>query len=111
MMVREGRLDFVKGLVGGGYYAGTKQLDQVVDGELFIHIEIVNDESYLTIQRGKHRGIDQTPIKERYCVLKFNTPSGILDDLNKPDSSRLKAGGGTIGSGQEIPFWTAESQI
>lgn len=111
MMVREGRIDFVKGLVGGGYYAGTKQLDQVVDGELFIHIEIVNDESYLTVQRGKHRGIDQTPIKDRYCVLKFNTPSGILDDLNKTDSSRLKAGGGVIGSGSEIPFWTAESQI
>jgi hypothetical protein len=111
MMVREGRLDFVKGLVGGGYYSGTKQLDQVVDGELFIHIEIVNDESYLTIQRGKHRGIDQTPIKDRFCVLKFNTPSGILDDLNLADSSRVKAGGGVIGSGAEIPFWTADSQI
>ena len=61
MMIRDGRTDFVKELVGRGYYMKSKQIDQVVDLEIFIHIEKVNGKSYLTIQRGKHRIIEQTP--------------------------------------------------
>jgi len=106
MMIRDGRQDFVKQLVGRGYYAGCKQLDQVVDGELFMHIEKVNGKSYLTIQRGKHRKIGQTPEEHLYLVLEFG-PHGILPDVNGPDTSRKKIGGGVIGSGEEIPFWEA----
>jgi hypothetical protein len=104
MMIRDGRQDFVKQLVGRGYYAGCKQLDQVVDGELFMHIEKVNGKSYLTIQRGKHRKIGQTPDEHLYLVLEFG-PHGILPDINGPDTSRKKVGGGVVGSGNEIPFW------
>lgn len=105
-LIREGKTEFVKDLVGKGYYDGCTKIDQVVDGELFIHIEEVNGEYYLTVQRGKHRGIDQTPAKDRYCVLKFNGESGIMDDINGKDSSRKKSGGGTVGSGEETPFWS-----
>lgn len=104
-MIREGKTNFVKQLVGGGYYSGCSQLDQVVDGEIFIHIEIINGESYLTIQRGKHRGIEQTPVEDRFVVYKFNGKSGILDDINIQTQARKKVGGGTVGSGEETPFW------
>lgn len=103
---REGRGDFVKNLVGGGYYAGCKQIDQVVDGEVFIHIECVNNTFWLTIQRGKHRIIEQTPMEDRYCVLPFYEIGNIRDDLMGPDSTRRKIGGGALGSDDElVPFW------
>lgn len=105
-LIREGRTEFVKEVIGKGYYDGSSKIDQVVDGEIFIHIEEVNGKSYLTIQRGKKRGIEQTPVKDRYCVYEFNGESGILDDINKNDQSRKKSGGGIIGSGEENPFWS-----
>jgi hypothetical protein len=109
MMIRDGRTDFVKELPGRGYYAGSKQIDQVIDLEIFIHIEILNGVSYLTIQRGKHRIIEQTPIKDQYMVLAFNEVGGIPDDLLGSDSTRIKVGGGTIGSGKDIlPFWESD---
>ena len=37
-------------------------------------------------------------------VLEFG-PHGILPDINGPDTSRKKVGGGVVGSGSEIPFW------
>lgn len=110
MQVREGRQDFVKGLVGGGYYAGCKQIDQVVDGELFVHIEEVNNQSWFTIQRGKHRKIRQTLKEYLYMVLAFSK-SGLLDDLGKEDSTRKKVGGGPIGSKDENPFWEPNAMV
>jgi len=106
MMVRDGRSDFVKGLVSGGFYSGSKQIDQVVDLEIFIHIEELNSISYLTIQRGKHRIIEQTPKKDQYIVLAFNSIGGIPDDILIADSTRYKVGGETVGSGNDlIPYW------
>lgn len=110
MMFREGRQGFVQSLVGGGFYAGCKQIDQVVDGELFVHIEEVNNQSWFTVQRGKHRKIKQTPKEHRYMVLPFSV-SGLVDDLNRADSTRKKVGGGPIGSKDENPFWEPDSAI
>lgn len=105
MLVRDGRQDFVKQIVGGGYYSGSKQLDQVVDGEIFIHIETMNHESFLTVQRGKHRKIRQTPWEYLYAVLPFVKGGAIRDDINGPDTTRRKVGGGAIGTAEEIPYW------
>lgn len=106
-MVREGKADFVKEVANKGYYAGSGQIDQEVDVELTIHIEIVNGESWLTTQRGKHRIVGQTPIIDQYCVLPFQPVGGIRDDINGPDTTRRKVGGGPIGSAEETPFWAA----
>ncbi len=103
-MMREGRNDFVKQLVGGGYYSNSKQIDQVVDGELFIHIEKLNREAYLTIQRGKHRKVSITPDEYLYGVYKFVKNGVIPDDLGKPDSLRNKVGGNTLDDGGGSPF-------
>lgn len=109
-MIRDGQLDFVKKLVGGGYYAGSKQIDQVVDGELFIHIEEVNGKFYLTVQRGKHRKIKQTPLTYQYVVLPFEAVGTILDDVNGQDTTRKRVGGGAIGSSNETPFWDEDKK-
>lgn len=108
MMVRDGRSDFVKNLVNGGFYSGSKQIDQVLDLEIFIHIETLNGISYLTIQRGKHRIIEQTPHKYQYMVLQFNEVGGIPDDVLSEDTTRLTVAGGVVGSGEEKPFWSNE---
>lgn len=104
-LIRDGRGDLVKEVAGKGYYAGSRQLDQEVDLELHIHIEKINGKSYLTVQRGKHRVIRQTPENDLYCVLPFEAVGGILDDINGPDNTRKRPGGGMIGSGEEVPFW------
>jgi hypothetical protein len=100
-------MDFVKEIANKGYYAGSRQIDQEVDLELYIHIEIVNGTSWLTVQRGKHRIVGQTPLIDQYCVLPFQPVGGILDDINGPDTTRRKVGGGPIGSSEETPFWAA----
>lgn len=103
-MVREGRSDFVKLLPGMGFYAGCGQLDQVVDGELFIHIEKLNKESYLTVQRGKHRKVEITPDEHLYMALKFVKNGIIPDDVDKDDTTRQKVGGPTLSEGGGASF-------
>jgi hypothetical protein len=71
-----------------------------------IHKEMVNGESYLTIQRGKHRKPgNETPLKHQYTVLPFAQVGAIRDDINSADTSRRVPGGGAIGSGEEIPWF------
>jgi hypothetical protein len=105
MLVRDGQLGLLDKIKNGGYYAGSKQIDQVVDGELYCHIEIVNGKSWLSVQRGKHRKVKQTPLEFRHCVLPFEPIGDVRDDLGRADSTRKKAGGGPIGSADETPFW------
>lgn len=96
-VARAGTNNFVKDMMGGGYYSGTKQLGQVVDGEIFINIEKdARENFYLAIQRGKHRKIRQTPVEHRYIVMQFVAGGIIPDDLNKDDTTRTKVGGPTM---------------
>ena len=98
-LMRDGYNDFVKRLPGGGYTADSKQIDQVIDGELFFHIERLKgkNEAYFTVQGGKLRRIEQVDEDDKYRVYKFVRMGVILDDLNKPDSSMLKVGGTPLG--------------
>lgn len=108
-LVRQGVDDFVKAIANKGYYDSCGTLDQEVDLELYIHIVKVNGQSYLTIQRGKHRKVRPTPEKHLYCVLPFAPVGGVRDDINGPDTSRKHAGGGVIGSADERPWWETEA--
>lgn len=81
---------FVKEINEKGYYAGTKQLDQEVDWELYIHIAKNNRKSYLTVQRGKHRLPSIIPDDEKYFILKFPKKTPIPDDLHKERISTRK---------------------
>lgn len=92
-LIRDGRDNFVKGLPGKGYYDGCKTIDQEVDIELFIHIEIVNGQAYLTVQRGKHRSNNRAEPIDCYTALPFIKRGVILDDVNIQDSSFVMPGG------------------
>lgn len=106
-LIRDGYNDFVKRLPGGGYTADSKQIDQVIDGELFFHIERLKgkNEAYFTVQGGKLRRIEQVDEDDKYRVYKFVRKGVILDDLNKPDSSMLKVGGTPLGEMTEDENW------
>lgn len=99
-LVRNGVDDFVQTIAEKGYYDGCKGLDQEVDLEIYIHIEKIGAESYLTVQRGKHRGlVDMTPHRDLYTVLKFNPIGAVLDDVDGRDLSMRHIGGQTMAEG------------
>lgn len=105
-LIRDGRQNFVKEVEGKGYLAGCKQLDQELDLELYIHIEKFQGQYYLTIQRGKHRGVPVLEDELKYFALPFPKKGPILEDVGRANSAVRKLGGAPIGSGgEETPFW------
>ena len=108
MMTRQGVTNFVKEIANKGYYDSCRTLDQECDVEITIHKEIVNGQSFLTIQRGKHRGLPIiTPLKDLYCVYPFEAVGNIVDDLLLDDMSRRMVGGGTARENYEEPWYAA----
>jgi hypothetical protein len=99
MLMRTNLQSFVQTIANKGYYDGSKRIDQEVDLELYIHIEKVADRSYLTVQRGKHRTIDDAPSKDRFCVLPFRPAGGVIDDINGEDQTCSSVGGRTVEQG------------
>lgn len=110
-LIREGTSNFVKVLPGKGYYDGCQRLDQEVDLEIFQHIEYVNGKPYLTFQRGKHRKTRQTPRIDHYFALPMHDVGNLLDDLDGPDTTLRKPGGGPIGSPRENPVWSMDNDM
>jgi hypothetical protein len=109
MLIRNGMDEkFVQEIANKGYYDGCKTIDQEVDGELYIHIVKADGRSWLTIQRGKHRLVKQTAQEYLNCTLPFEDIGDIRDDINGPDNTRRKPGGGPIGSKEEKPYWSFE---
>lgn len=104
-LIRQGSTDFVRDIAEKNYWDGCRRLSQEVDGELYIHIEKVNKQAYLTIMRGKHRGMPVIDESEKYLVLELHRVGGLRPDMSGPDSSLKKVGGGPVGSGEEYPFW------
>lgn len=99
-LVRMGVNNFVQEIANKGYYEGSKQIDQEVDLELYIHIEKVKGKgSFLTVQRGKHRKTGITPEDDLYTVLPFNPVGGILDDILGEDTSASSVGGKSTAEG------------
>lgn len=105
-LVRQGVDNFVQEVANKGYWDSCKAIDQEVDMEIIIHIEKVNGESYLTVQRGKHRKPRPTPEAHLYTVLKFEPVGAILDDINGVDLSSKKVGSVVSSDGTvEEPWW------
>ena len=82
--------EFVKEVTEKGYWAGSKQLCQEIDVELHIHLFKHNKESYLSVQRGKHRIPTILPEDKKYYMMKFPKGMPIPDDVNTEDSSFRK---------------------
>lgn len=81
---------FVKEISEKGYYSGTKQLDQEVDLELYIHVFKHLRESYLAVQRGKHRIPTILSEEDKYYIMKFPRGMPIPDDHEDEDQSFRK---------------------
>lgn len=109
-LIRNGHTDFVKDIAEKGYWDSCKTIDNEVDGELYIHIEKMNKESFLTIQRGKHRGMPVLDEVDKYAVLKMHKIGALRPDIGGADTTLRKVGGGAIGSGNETPFWDTFDQ-
>lgn len=77
---------FVKEIANKGYYAGTRQLDQEVDVELYIHKVVKDKKAYLTIQRGKHRTPTIIDDDRLFMVLPFPRGMPIPGDIDKVKS-------------------------
>lgn len=90
-IVRTGADNFVKEIANKGYYDSCKVIDQEVDGEIYIHIEKRNGNSFLTVQRGKHRKVGKmTPEEDLYTILPFQEIGAINDDVGKPNLAMKK---------------------
>ena len=96
--------NFVKVVTGRGYYDSCSRLEQEIDLELSLHIVEFNGESYLTMQRGKHRGV-VTPNSHQYCVYKFEAVGGIPFDVLGDDLSRKSIGADTQADGGAAPWF------
>lgn len=83
MLIRNGMPEdkFVRDIAEKGYYAGSKQLDQEVDGEIYIHLFKHNGVTYLAVQRGKHRIPTIVQDEFKYFLLPFPKRMPIPDDL------------------------------
>lgn len=90
-LIRNGVSDvnFVKEVAEKGYTELSKQLDQVVDLELYIHIGTLNKKPVLTIQRGKHRRPDIIDDKYKYAILHFPHRAPIKETLGKPKADNF----------------------
>lgn len=77
---------FVKEVAERGYWSESKQLDQELDLELHLHIFKHKKETYLTVQRGKHRIPTILPEEKKYMIYKFpKNGMPIPHDLDGPD--------------------------
>lgn len=107
-MHSQGVANFVKRVAGMSMYDACKRIDQEVDTEITIHIEKTDSESFLTLQRGKHRGVDNTPLSHQYCVYKFHPILGLPMDFFGEDESRRSVGGDTESQGGGLPLWEVD---
>lgn len=103
-LVRGNVEDLVREVANKGYYDGCSTIDQEVDLEIYINKAIVNARHFLTIGRGKHRKPRETDERDKYFVLPFHPIGAIRADLFGKDSSLRHAGGGAIGSPDEVPW-------
>lgn len=78
--------NFVKEIYDKNFYAGSRQLGQEPDLELFIHLVEHQGKTYTSIQRGKHRNVDHISPERRYGLLPFCGSMPAKDDifLDKP---------------------------
>lgn len=75
---------FVKDVADKGYYSNSKQLDQEFDLGILISKAVMNNKTYLTVQREKHKIIHTVPEDDKYFILEFPKLGAIVFDVDKP---------------------------
>lgn len=63
--------------------SGSIAINQIVDLEIYVYIEYdLDKKAWLTSMRGKHRYMDDTPVKDRYFAYPFDEKLGIVADID-----------------------------
>jgi len=79
----QGKSNVVKSFGTSGV-SGALGVAQVADMEISVYIEKDHKgQSWLTVARGKHRYVDNTPTKDKYFAYLFDEQLGILDDVEE----------------------------
>ena len=64
--------------------SGSIAINQIADLEIYVYIEQdLEENSWLTVQRGKHRYVDDTPPAKRYFAYPFIEHMGIMADIGR----------------------------
>lgn len=103
--------DFVKEIANKNYFDGCKTIAQEVDMEIYIHIVRVGSESYLCVQRGKHRKVSITPTQDLFMVMKFEQVGGIPDDINGKDRTRKRVGAAPLAEGGQNAWYDFQNEV
>ena len=101
---------FLNEILNRAYYNECKTIAQEVDFEVNIQKQIVDGVAYLNLGRGKHRGVDNTPIQDQRCTYRF-TDIGIPDDIYTEDQSMKKPGAQTAGQGGGAAWFQTNDQL
>ncbi len=84
------------------YTDGCKTLGMELDCEIYLHSFTHKRKKYTVFRRGKHRGLPDIPIEDKYCIYKFaalNIP--ILPDIYGDDMSLQKLPKGDYEDGSD----------
>ncbi len=74
----------LKEVANKGFYEGSKQLDQELDLDMYIHLVPHQGETYLAWMRGKHRLPTNVPESKKFCLLKFKDGEApLVSDLHE----------------------------
>lgn len=73
-------VNFVKNVAEKGFYADSKQIDNEVDLEIYMHLFKHNKKTYLALMRGKHRLPGVIADEDKFCIFEFPYKMPIPDD-------------------------------
>ena len=95
-LVRSGvtGFDFINELSNKNYYSESKQIPQVVDGEIYLSKGKKDKKWALFIGKGKHRTPTITPDEDKQTLLWFPLNAPIPEDIHEEDTLENKPTGG-----------------
>lgn len=77
-----------------GYWDSCKTIDNEVDMEIYQHLVKLGDRTFITFRRGKHRGVNTTSEKDKFCIYEMFKVGTIPFDVNRPAMFSRRLGGG-----------------
>lgn len=86
-MVKQGIPDPVKEWFQKNLYDGSSKLFQEVDVNIYLHIERIGNDSWLSMQWDKHRKLKRTPKQYWYAAMKMSDVGGLLPDIHRPEGT------------------------
>ena len=91
-LVRSGvtGFDFINELSNKNYYSESKQIPQVVDGEIYLSKGKKDKKWALFIGKGKHRTPTITPDEDKQTLLWFPLNAPIPEDIHEEDTLENK---------------------